>query len=333
MTDLEVGLDEDGRAPSVVSVDGRDVVVSSSGAAQGGPGPGRRLSAISMRQRILSEAALRLLDPDPQPLVVVLPPGWSPDDPGEVFEELDTSWVDLDTVADAVSDVEATEVAAGDLRYPDSQQSSELDAGAVAAVQDLVDAGEVLQDVLTLNDRVGDVVAGEAFAAAAYTTRPVRRRARKSLTSGTRAVRDLLTRIGVTTPTGVTLSSASGRLPATVVNDLDEPVTVRLDARSDLPMTLGVPDSILVPAGGRVGVLLEATTQRQGIHNVSLLVTSVEGVPLGGRADLPIRAAQVSRVIWLIMGSGAVLLFGMIGLRLVRRVREARRADRAGQPS
>ena len=169
MTDLEVGLDEDGRAPSVVSVDGRDVVVSSSGAAQGGPGPGRRLSAISMRQRILSEAALRLLDPDPQPLVVVLPPGWSPDDPGEVIEELDTSWVDLDTVADAVSGVEATEVAAGDLRYPDSQQSSELDAGAVAAVQDLVDAGEVLQDVLTLNDRVGDVVAGEAFAAAAYT--------------------------------------------------------------------------------------------------------------------------------------------------------------------
>ncbi|MEC9053652.1 MAG: DUF6049 family protein, partial [Actinomycetota bacterium] len=272
MTDLEVGLDDDGRAPSVVSVDGRDVVVTSSGAAQGGPGPGRRLSAISMRQRILSEAALRLLDPDPQPLVVVLPPGWSPDDPGEVVEELDTSWVDLDTVADAVAGVEPTEVAPGDLRYPASQQSSELDAGAVAAVQDLVDAGEVLQDVLTLNDRVGDVVAGEAFAAAAYTTRPVRRRARESLTSGTRAVRDLLTRIGVTTPTGVTLSSASGRLPATIVNDLDEPVTVRLDARSDLPMTLGVPDSILVPAGGRVGVLLEATTQRQGIHNVSLLV-------------------------------------------------------------
>ena len=333
MTDLEVGLDDDGRAPSVVSVDGRDVVVTSSGAAQGGPGPGRRLSAISMRQRILSEAALRLLDPDPQPLVVVLPPGWSPDDPGEVVEELDTSWVDLDTVADAVAGVEPTEVAPGDLRYPASQQSSELDAGAVAAVQDLVDAGEVLQDVLTLNDRVGDVVAGEAFAAAAYTTRPVRRRARESLTSGTRAVRDLLTRIGVTTPTGVTLSSASGRLPATIVNGVDEPVTVRLDARSDLPMTLGVPDSILVPAGSRVGVLLEATTQRQGIHNVSLLVTSVEGVPLGGRADLPIRAAQVSRVIWLIMGSGAVLLFGMIGLRMVRRVREARRADRAGQPS
>ena len=154
----------------------------------------------------------------------------------------------------------------------------------------------------------------------------MRRRARESLTSGTRSVGDLLARIGVTTPTGVTLSSASGRLPATVVNDLEEPVTVRLDARSDLPMTLGVPDSIQVPAGGRVGVLLEATTQRQGIHNVSLLVTSVDGVPLGGRADLPIRAAQVSRVIWLIMGSGAVLLFGMIGLRLVRRVREARRA-------
>ncbi len=328
MTDLQVGLDDDGRAPSVVSVDGREVVVASSGAAQGGPGPGRRLSAVSMRQRILSEAALRALDPDGQPLVVVLPPAWSPDDPTDLFADLDTDWVDLDTVEDAVADVEPTQVAPADLRYPASQQSSELGESAIRAVQELLEAGEVLQDVLTLNDRVGDVVAGEAFASASYTTRSVRRRSREAMAAATQSIGSLFERIGVTTPTGVTLSSASGRLPATIVNDLDQPVTVRLDARSDLPMTLTVPDTVQVPAGGRVGVLLEATTQRQGVHNVTLVVTSVEGVPLGGRADLPIRSAQVSRVIWLIMGSGAVLLFGMIGLRLVRRVRTARREAR-----
>ena len=333
MTDLEVGLDDEGRSPSLISVDGRDVVISSSGAAQGGPGPGRRLSAISVRQRILSEASLRTLERGSQPLVVVLRPGWSPDDPGELISRLDTSWVDLDTVADAIKGLDPVAVPAAELEYPASQQSAELNQRVTTNVQDLVEAGEVLQDVVLLNDRIADVVAGEAFAAASYTTRPMRRRARQGLLAQRAAVYDLLGRISVTTPPGVTLSSASGRLPATIVNDLDQPVIVRLDARSDLPMTLGVPDTIQVPAGGRVGVLLEATTQRQGIHNVSLLVTSVEGVPLGGRADLPIRAAQVSRVIWLIMGSGAVLLFGMIGLRLVRRVREARRADRSGQPS
>ena len=91
-------------------------------------------------------------------------------------------------------------------------------------------------------------------------------------------------------------------------------------------MSLTVPDEIPVGAGGRASVLLEATTRSQGVHNVSLLVTSPSGEPLGARAELPIRSAQVSNVIWLIMGSGAALLFGAIGVRLFRRVRAARRA-------
>ncbi|WP_300640200.1 DUF6049 family protein [Nocardioides sp.] len=325
LTDLEVGIGPDGTAPALASVDGRTVVVASSGAAQGGPGPGRRLSTVSVRQRILSEAAVRLLQDEPEPLVVVLPPGWSPDDPEALLPPLDTTWVDLDTVSDAVAGVQPTEVDPATLNYPGSQEVAELSPAMVRAVEDQIAAGEVLEEVLTLNDQVGDVLAGEAFAAASYTTRPVRRTARASAEATTARVRGLLEQVGVTTPPGVTLSSLSGRLPITIVNDLDQPVTVSLDAQSDLPMSLTVPDEIEVGAGGRASVLLEASTTRQAVHNVSLLVTSPSGEPLGARAELPIRSAQVSNVIWLIMGSGAVLLFGMIGLRLVRRVREARR--------
>jgi hypothetical protein len=326
LTDLEVGTGRDGTAPALASVDGRTVVVASSGAAQGGPGPGRRLSTVSVRQRILSEAAVRFLQDEPQPLVVVLPPGWSPDDPEALLPPLDTTWVDLDTVADAVAGVEPAEVDPASLRYPGSQEVAELSPAMVRAVEDQVAAGQVLEEVLALNDRVGDVLAGEALAAASYTTRPVRTTARTSAEAATAQVRGLLEQVRVTTPPGVTLSSLSGRLPATIVNDLDQPVTVRLDAQSDLPMSLTVPDEIAVGAGGRASVLLEASTTRQAVHNVSLLVTSPSGEPLGARAELPIRSAQVSNVIWLIMGTGAALLFGMIGLRLVRRVREARRA-------
>lgn len=326
LTDLEVGAGPDGTAPALASVDGRTVVVASSGAAQGGPGPGRRLSTVSVRQRILSEAAVRFLQDEPEPLVVVLPPGWSPDDPEALLPPLDTTWVDLDTVADAVAGVEPTEVDPADLSYPGSQEVAELSPAMIRAVEDQVAAGQVLEEVLALNDQVGDVLAGEALAAASYTTRPVRTTARTSAEAATAQVRGLLEQVSVTTPPGVTLSSLSGRLPVTLVNDLDQPVTVRLDAQSDIPMSLTVPDEILVGAGGRASVLLEASTTRQAVHNVSLLVTSPSGEPLGARAELPIRSAQVSNVIWLIMGSGAVLLFGMIGLRLVRRVREARRA-------
>lgn len=326
MTDLEVGTGRDGTAPTLATVDGRTVVVASSGAAQGGPGPGRRLSTVSLRQRILSEAAVRFLQEEPQPLVVVLPPGWSPDDPDALLPPMDTTWVDLDTVADAVSGVDPTEVDPASLRYPDSQEVAELSPAMIRATEGQVAAGQVLEEVLSLNDRVGDVLAGEALAAASYTTRPVRTTARAAAEAATAQVRGLLEQVRVTTPPGVTLSSASGRLPVTIVNDLDQPVTVRLDAQSDIPMSLSVPDEIPVGAGGRASVLLEATTRSQGVHNVSLLVTSPSGEPLGARAELPIRSAQVSNVIWLIMGSGAALLFGMIGLRLVRRVREARRA-------
>ena len=147
LTDLEVGIGPDGTAPALASVDGRTVVVASSGAAQGGPGPGRRLSTVSVRQRILSEAAVRLLQDEPEPLVVVLPPGWSPDDPEALLPPLDTTWVDLDTVSDAVAGVQPTEVDPATLNYPGSQEVAELSPAMVRAVEDQIAAGEVLEEV------------------------------------------------------------------------------------------------------------------------------------------------------------------------------------------
>jgi hypothetical protein len=83
-------------------------------------------------------------------------------------------------------------------------------------------------------------------------------------------------------------------------------------------------------------VLLNAQTRLLGIHNVTLVVTDVDGTPLGSSDTVPIRAAQVSAVIWLILGTGVALLFGAIAVRLVRRVRASTRAARAtpatGQP-
>jgi hypothetical protein len=84
-----------------------------------------------------------------------------------------------------------------------------------------------------------------------------------------------------------------------------------------------------IPAAGRTTVLLNARTSQLGIHNVTLIVTDVNGTPLGSSDQVPIRAAQVSAVIWLILGTGVALLFGAIAVRLVRRVRAATRAARA----
>ncbi len=312
--------------PTVVSVANRTVVLSSSGAVDGGPGPGERLSTLALRQRALSEAAVRLLDTGRRsPLVLTLPLGWVPDGDGTAFfEGLGTSWVDLDTIAEATAGRRPQPVDPGELSYPDSQLEAELGPVDLAAVTELVEAGQHLQDLLTFNDRVGSVVSATAYPTASFLTRPARAAALRSAAAATEDVRDLLGAVEVSAPPGVTLSSASGRLPATITNNLDQTVTVRLDARSDQPMTLRVPESIEIGAESSTTVLLNATTEQQGVHNVTLVLTDVNDVPLGDVDVVPIRAAQVSRVIWLIMGAGAALLLGAIVVRLVRRVRAAR---------
>ena len=61
-----------------------------------------------------------------------------------------------------------------------------------------------------------------------------------------------------------------------------------------------------------------------GVHNVTLVLTNLAGRPLGSSDTFPIRSEPVSRVIWVILGTGVALLFGAIVVRLVRRVTRSR---------
>jgi len=52
--------------------------------------------------------------------------------------------------------------------------------------------------------------------------------------------------------------------------------------------------------------------------------------PSGRIIDLPIRSSQSGRIIWVIIGVGAALLFGAIAVRLIRRL--TGRAAKVGAP-
>jgi hypothetical protein len=122
-------------------------------------------------------------------------------------------------------------------------------------------------------------------------------------------------------PPGVTLSSATGDFVATVTNRLDQPVTISILARSDSGITITPPEPVEMAPKSRTSVLLQARTSEAAVHNVTLLLTDAEGTPLGSSDRLPIRSAQVSNVIWVILGAGVLLLFIAILVRLVRRIR------------
>jgi hypothetical protein len=262
-------------------------------------------------------------EPARQPLVVVFPPKWDPPggpDYSEFFEGLDVDWMRLASVADATAGTGRT-LTADRFIYPSWQANHEVDDAAFTALADLDEEAKRLQTVIGPENDVAARIQVDSFGNVSYFARENALRSRLATASTTRWVGDQLGSVTVTGPRRVILSSESGPFTVTVANGLDVPVSVKLRATTAPAMQIEVPDVIDLPANRSTTLLLEASTDQLGVHNVGLSVTDLEGNPLGSSTIVPIRAAQVSDVIWLIMGGALGLLFIAIVLRLVRRLR------------
>ncbi|WP_187366769.1 DUF6049 family protein [Nocardioides dongxiaopingii] len=314
-------------APAVASVEGRRLVAASYAVDQGSPGPGPSRTSVGLRQRFLAEAAVRLVKGEPRPLTVVLPQGWGLNDPLGFFSGLDVPWLDVGTVTELDEATVATPVDVAALDYPGIQAQRELDGAAFDDVAALIEAGDVLQNVLLENNEVGAVITEEALTGLSYAGRSSQPTTQLSLEQSLAWVADLLDGVEITTSPGVTLSGTSGPVVVTLDNTLDHAVEVRVRGESDSGIEITGPDRIELAADSRTTELLTARTTTNRVHNVELVVTDLAGNELGSSADVPVRSAQVSDVIWLIMGTGAGLLFLAIAVRVVRRVRAARRGE------
>ncbi len=315
---------------SMVRVLDHDVVVSSSGAADGGPAPTSADDPLALRQRLLSEAALGLNAGSTAPVVLVLPDDWYPQDPADLFSAFDVPWLEGVTVPEITSR-DAVPVDAADLSYTEEDAEEELGVASFSSARALREQAAVMSGVLTSPNLVRQQATDEALATLSVQQRP---RAAAAATSARRAanhLEDQLAGIDVVAPSSVTLSSADGTLGATVVNGLDQPVTVMVRAQSDGSLEVADSDVLRLAPGARSRLLLDVAASRLGIHRVRLVVTDQDGTPLGGSASLPVRAAQVSAIIWYILVFGAALLFGTIVVRVVRQVRRRRaEGDAAG---
>ena len=312
-------------APVVASISGQRLVTTSSGAATGGPDSGARLSGTALRQRILSEAALHLLEPGNRPLVMVFPQSWTPTGTTDFFEGLDVDWLHLTTVA-GVAGRASEDVPADQIDYPNRERRRELTAANFAAAAALRAVGETLQNILADNESVAADVAGQSLNGVSYASRRHPDATRASLDRSRTWIEGQLSAVEIAAPPGVVLSSARGRFAPTLTNRLDQTVTVGIQAIGDDSLEISGPRSFTLGPGESTTVLLTASTQVPGVHQVTLAVTDLSGTLLGSSDEMPIRYAQVSQVIWVILGGGAALLFGAIAVRLFRRVRAARAA-------
>ena len=328
LTDRMFGSEEFRRgAPVVGQYDAHVLAATSYGAATGGPGPEPRLGALAFRQRVLAEAAVRLLAPARRhPLIVVVPRAVEGTAGAAFWSGLDADWLNLTTVSDA-TDRPATEVDPDDLTYPAHQETAELTYAVYSEVDQLLEAGQTLQRVLDAG-AVADDVRDEALSGVSYHFRNHPDAAAARLARSRRWIDKRLQRVLIDGPPAVTLSSADGSFAVTVSNRLDRTVTVRIAADSvDDEVKVDVGDPIVLAADSRTTILLDAHSTAAGVHNVNLSITDVDGTPLGSSVEVPIRSGQVSEVIWVILGAGGAILLVAIVLRLVRRFRSRRGTD------
>ncbi|MFE6508152.1 DUF6049 family protein [Nocardioides sp. NPDC057767] len=313
-----------GTAPVIADLDGHQMIVTSSGASAGGPGPNDPIDAISVRQRIVAEAALRR--GTDKPLVAVIPDRWHPPQTPASFVTPweNARWIASSTLAEAMTGHKAKSVTVDQLRYPRREMRAEISADRISTADELIGAGELLQRVLTHNDEVASVVTSEALTTTSYS-------ARKGDTDAAANALDQisseLSSITVSVPPKVILSSMKGgEFQVTLSNELDEPVTVRLDAMTDESLRVATSEPVQLDANSKASFNLAASMQDTGTHTALIVVTDTKGNPLGAHASVPIRPSQVSGVIWWFVGTGCALLFAAIAVRLTRRIMKAKKA-------
>ena len=309
-----------GSAPASARVNDHRVVLTSAGAAEGGPGPADPLSPLALRQRVLSEAALRLLG-DQQPLVVQLP-AVAHGLRGSFFNGLDVPWLHLTTLDAATAGL--TPAVSGARLRPATAEPEQLGPELYAEANQVVEEGATLQSILVGNTALRRQVFDETTGNASYSAARDPFAALGRVRSTSTWVNDNLAGVALAAPEKVTLASTNGHFSALVSNSLDVPVLVKVRALSDPQITITGGEKVPLPPHGRTSVLLNATTHALGVHTVTLELTNQNGRRLGADDTFPIRAETVSRLIWVIIAAGVALLFGAILVRLVRRVLRSR---------
>jgi hypothetical protein len=216
----------------------------------------------------------------------------------------------------------------GLLSYPERERREELSIANLLATQELTEVGKVYADLLTRNDTVDEFLARAAMMASSYRVRPNAHAAAARARATTSSVRSRMGQVTIDGPPFVTMSSEKGTFQVTIVNRLEEPVTVGIEADTgSKDLVIASPDPVSLGAGQRASVRLRATSRETGVHSVTLVPTAPGGSPLGEVTRLNVRSSQVGLVIWAIIGLGAAVLFIASGMRIVRRVR-ARRSSR-----
>lgn len=314
--------------PVAADMRGHRILLNQPAATQGGPQP-EALSALNLRQRIVSEAALRAQRAPSEPLLVQLPDRWNPGADwarADLVDELDNGWLSTVPLPSSPSPDVATAPLVADLPYGDAARRREVDRELLGDVAGLLEVGRVLGHLLDTDNNTQVRISAVALGGAGETARADQPSAGSLLTTLTDKVRRLMDQVRVGGTEFVTLSGGSGAITVSLINELPQPVKIGLaaDNRSGTALKFQAPEPITLKPRQRTTMRLQVRTERIGVNDVSISPVTAEGELVGTPLELTIRSSEVGRWFWSVMvGAGAVFLF-MMTKRIRHRVRTKR---------
>jgi hypothetical protein len=303
----------------------QDLVFTDEQAAKGGPGPTPPLDALAVRQRIVSDAALRAQEGSSSPMVVELPAGWDPG-PGweasDFFSGLNLPWLDLVPLDRAPDNTPMFDAVLG---YPASERRAEVGMANVAAARTMASTASVMGQLLRSTNDVKHGLIGIGLEAVSLNARRDQLRARSQVLATNAAMRSELDKVSVIGTNFVTLSGGTGTLTVTLVNQLDQPITVGIKPQASSPdVKIETPKPLELAPGQRTVLRLHARASSIGVHDVTLTPVTVDGAELGTPLTFSLRTSQVGKLIWGLLVGGGGLLVVMILRRIRRGLREHR---------
>lgn len=286
--------------------------------------------AIALRQRWLAATALAVLDaPDdePAPVVVSPPLGWRPNP--QVADRLIEIWTETPWVEPVALGEIATERTPGTLLEADTAAGAQNSPATDAAAELLARVAQY--EALLAEPTDSDDFSAVTVRAASAGWRADPGTGQDFIAAADSEVRALLSQVFVQVAPTVTLSSNTGAFPVNVVNQLDVPVTVRLELESANPhrMSVGSVTAQRIEPGETEIVRVTAEAVANGKVRVALQLATVDGTPLGTATQTVVNATEYGVIGWFLI-VGAALLF-VAGLA-VRTVRGKRRNGTPGQP-
>lgn len=285
--------------------------------------PGKA-SAVTLRQRIMSESALavllRAIDPTTKAdAVALVDPTWDPGidwSAGKLPEAFESPWI----AGASLDSLLTRPLGTFDGKLPASGGGSPLTRAQVAAASRISTQAQSLSSILT--DRAGTQVRFDQDTASAVGVRW-----RKNRESGLAIARATASRAGnelakitIEGPQTVTLSSSSGKFPLTVSNNTGNSIRVGVRLDSSNP-ALTIPDvkPTTVDAGERHTLTVNVDVGEQGSASVTAQLISPDGKPFGSPDVFNVRSSAVGAVLWVAIGLAAALVVVALVRRFARR--------------